>query len=188
MYITPTPRLRLSREEVVLKYGPTPDPLWTAEKEAAFFLKLNSVTRKTHQKMSSERHMLIKEFARDTLEAKRVSDKYISTLGSILSSFAAADKDGSECLVPQRAEHHGEPQTIRTIQTQMFNSGLLVKEVRTQGFGFVGNVFVYAPRSPFRSRCGNTAFLEDDYRAFEGEHQYSSGQLPANLKPEDVPF
>ena len=180
--------LRLSRDEVLLKYGPQPDPLWTAEKEAAFFLKLDTASHHKHEKVTGERYHLVKEFARDTLHAKRISDKYISSLGSILGSFATADKDGAECLVPQRAEQHGEPKTIRTIQTQMFNAGLLVKQVRTQGSGFIGNVFVYSPRAPFRHLTGNAASLEADYRSFEGEHPYSDEQLPVNLTPEDVPF
>lgn len=180
--------LRLSREEVTAKYAPKPDPLWTADREEAFFLNLDTVSRRTYTRMSGERYHLVKEFARDTLHAKRISDKYISTLGSILGSFATADKDGSECLVPRSAEQHGDPRTIRTIQTQMFNAGLLVKEVRTQGHGFIGSVFVYSPRAPFRHRAGNAASIEADYRAFEGEHQYSVEQLPVNLTPEDVPF
>lgn len=171
-----------------LKYAPIPDPLWTPAREAAFFLSLPVGQGRIPVRMSPEKGMLLREFARNTLHAKRVSDKYLATLGSILSSFATADRDGTEVLVPQRSEQHGEPRTIRTIQAQMVSAGLLDREVRTQGYGFIGAVFVYSARPPFRFQKATTEALEETYRVTEGECPYPAEQLPVNLMPEDIPY
>lgn len=182
--------LCLERDDkgILRKYAPQTDALIPEELVSETFLLLPKAFRSPSLKMCPVKSMLIKEFARNTLQAKRISDKYISTLGSILSSFATADKEGAELLVSQRSEQHGKPKTLRTIQTQMFNAGLLDKEIRAQGLGFVGAVFVYSPRSPFRCCKATAEATEEAYRASERDCLYHSAQLPTNLTPKDVPY
>ncbi len=177
---------RLSREEVQARYSPTPDPRWTQEIETEFFAGLPALSRRDCQKPDSEKEMLLREFARETLEAKRMSTGYITTLANILRRFADADSEGGECLISQRAEKLGTPDVIRAIQGQLFHAGVLVNETRTQGKGFIGKVFVYSPKPPFRHREATEIYLEESYRHREGESP--SEPLPANILPEDVPF
>jgi len=177
---------RLSREEVQAKYSPTPDPLWTAEIEAAFFAELPARSRRDLIELDTEKEMLLREFAKETLKAQRMSAAYISTLSNILGKFAGADEDGAEFLVSQRAEELGTSMTVRTIQGQLFNAGVLINQTRAQGKGFVGGVFVYSPKPPYRHRKATPAYLEKSYREHEGE--WPSHSLPVNLLPEDVPY
>ena len=177
---------KLSRAEVIAKYSPIPDPLWTPEIEAEFFSRLPARTRRDPIEPHSEKEMLLREFAKETLRAQRMSAGYISTLGAILGKFAGADEDGGECLISQRAEQLGTANEIRTIQTQLFNAGILVAETRSQGKGFVGPVFVYSPKPRYRYRKATAAYLEKSYREHEGEWPHHA--LPVNLQPEDPPF
>jgi hypothetical protein len=177
---------RLSPEEVRAKYGPTPNPLWTPEVDAAFVATLPQRTRRNFIDQDSEKKMLLREFANETLEAQRMSAGYVSTLGAILGKFADADADGAECLISQRSEQLGSANEIRTIQAQLLNAGILVTETRSQGKGFVGSVFVYSPKPHFRYRKATTASLEKSYRKYEGE--WNRHQLTVNLQPEDVLF
>ena len=177
---------RLSPEAVRAKYGPTPNPLWTPEVDAAFVATLPQRTRRDFIEQDSEKEMLLREFAKETLKARRMSAGYVSTLGAILGKFADADADGGECLISQRSGQLGTDKTIRTIQAQLFNAGILVTATRAQGKGFVGSVFVYSPKPRFRYRKATTACLEKSYRKHEGE--WNGHQVPTNLQPEDVPF
>ncbi|MBK1684850.1 hypothetical protein CKO18_14925 [Rhodoferax fermentans] len=183
MGVTPSaPAVRLSREEVAAKYGPKVDQNWTPEIEEAFFQSLP--TTPPPVRMSPAKRHLLREFACATLGAKRVSEKYLDTLGSVLHSFAVADRAGGEVVLSQRSAQHGEPQTIRTIQGQMVDAGLLVKEVRSQGHGFVGSVFVYSPRRHSKATWDD---LNAACRAAE-QDGVSLWPLPANIRPGDVPY
>jgi hypothetical protein len=177
---------KLSPEEVHAKYSPTPDPLWTPEVEAEFFARLPAKSRRDLIGPASEKQMLLREFGKETLKAQRMSAGYISTLGVILGKFADADEDGGECVIAQRSEQLGTQDSIRAIQGQLFNAGVLVSEKRAQGKGFVGGVFVYSPNPPYRYRKATAAYLEKSYRKHEGE--WPCHPLPVNLQPEDVPF
>jgi hypothetical protein len=154
--------LKLSREEVIAKYSPIPDPTWTPEVEAKFFQALPKYKKKYPVEQ-------ITAFAVDTLGAKRMGENYIAALGEVLGKMAEADKNECECLIPQRDQKLGTPQTIRTIQAQMLAAGLLVKETRSQGHGFVGEVFVYRPRAKYRYRKATPEYLESLYRSTEGQ-------------------
>ena len=110
---------------------------------------------------------------------------YVSTLGAILGLFADADTYGGECLVPQRNAHLGPPHIIRNIQDQLHVAGLMVKEVRQQGHGFVGEVFVYAPVARHRFKWATVEDLEKMCRSSEGEGK--AGQAPLNLLSGEVP-
>jgi hypothetical protein len=177
---------QLSREEVQAKYSPTPDQRWTPEIEAEFFARLPARSRRDLTQPDSEKVMLLREFAKETLKAKRMSAGYISTLGAILGKFADADEDGGECLIARRSEQLGTDREVRTIQGQLFNAGVLINETRSQGRGFVGAVFVYSPNPPYRYRKATAAYLEKSYREHEGE--WPCHALPVNLQPEDVPY
>lgn len=172
----------MTRDEVRIKYAPIPFTDWTPEVEAAFFANLPKATRR----VSEEKAMLIREFATDALDAKRMSGNYIETLGAILGNFAEADAGGTECLVSRRDESLGTERTIRTIQGQMQASGHLVKQTRSQGHGFVGAVYVYAPVAQYRNRIGAADFLERAHRSKEGERPYPA--LPSNLNDSDIPY
>jgi len=176
---------RLTREEVIAKYGPLPDPLWTPEVEARFFAGLPEKIPRHSSGVDDEKTMLIREFAKQTLKAERLRDGYVSTLGAILGLFADADSIGDECLFSQRDDGLGSAKTIRTIQAQMVCSGHLVREVRTQGHGFVGEVLIYSPLPSYRHRKATTDYLEDSYRATEGDSQEL--RTSNNLSPDDVP-
>ena len=177
---------QLTRDEVRAKYTPTPDPLWTPEIASRFFAGLPKNSYRHSVKLDDQRAMLIRDFGTHTLRAKRMSDAYVSTLGAILGAFADADLFGDECLVSQRDAALGTERTIRTIQSQMLVAGLLVKETRPQGHGFVGDVLVHSPMPPYRYRKATADYLERSHRAGEGECPYL--ELPSNLSPEDVPF
>ena len=178
--------LKLSREEVQARYAPIPDPNWTPEVEAEFFARLPDPSYRQAVKPNEEKEMLIREFATETLGAKRMSEGYISTLAAVLGQFADADTEDTECLISRRNEDLGTEKTLRTIQAQMLAAGLLVKETRSQGKGFVGDVFVYSPRDGYRYRMATSAYLERSYRATEGEAPCPP--VPANISPEDVPY
>lgn len=181
-----TASLRLSRKEVQAKYGPIPDPLWTPEVEAKFFAGLPKASHRHSASLDDEREMLIRDFGTLTLKAKRMSADYVATLGAILGEFADADTLGNECLIPQRDEALGTARAIRTIQSQLLRSGHLVKETRSQGHGFVGAVFVYAPIPSYRHRKASVDYLEETYRSSEGECPYLA--TPSNLTLAVVPF
>ena len=172
--------LKLSQEEVRAKYGPTPNPLWTPEVDAAFLATLPEKTRTDHIKLDSKKEMLLREYAKETLKAQRMGTGYVATLGAILGKFADADNNRGECLISQRTEQLGTANQIRTIQSQLLNAGILVTKTRSQGKGFVGSVFVYSPKQAYQYRKATAASLERAYRHHEGEsHDH---QLPINLK------
>ena len=127
-----------------------------------------------------EREMLIREFAKETLEAKRLNDGYLAALGLILRKLAVAGLYGIECRVSQRSKNLGKQDSIRTIQGQLFDAGVLHSETRTQGKGFAGPVFIYSP--PSRPKLT----LEEIYRWYEKE--LSGYTLPVNLQHEDIPY
>jgi hypothetical protein len=178
--------MKLSREEVIAKYSPTPDPLWTAEVNAKFFANLPANSPRQSVSMGDEKEMLIRDFAKVALRAGRLRDGYVSTLGGILGLFADADLIGGECLVSQRDNLLGTAKTLRTIQAQMLRSGHLVRETRPQGHGFVGEVLVYSPLPIYRHRPASADYLERAYRNTEGVSSKLS--TPVNLSPEDVPY
>jgi hypothetical protein len=136
--------------------------------------------------MDDEKTMLVRDFGTVTLKAQRMSSDYVTTLGTILGVFADADRVGGEFTCSRRDTKLGTCKTIRTIQTQMLAAELLVKVKRTQGHGFVGEVFVYSPRPIYRHRLASAAYREWVYRSSEGECQYLAP--PSNLSPADVPF
>jgi hypothetical protein len=178
--------LKLSREEVQARYAPIPDPNWTPEVEAEFFARLPDPSYRQAVKPNEEKEMLIREFATDILGAKRMSEGYRATLAAVLGEFADADLAATECLISQRDDTLGTAKTLRTIQAQMLAAGLLVKETRSQGHGFVGDVFVYSPCTVYRYRVATSAYLERSYRETEGEAPCRP--VPANISPEDVPY
>lgn len=128
----------------------------------------------------SEKEMLIREFAKETLKAKRLNDGYLAALGSILRKLAVSGLYGVECRVSQRSENLGTTKSIRTIQGQLSDVGVLLRKTRTQGKGFVGPVFLYSPPNRFKST------LEGCYRWYEGA--CPGHPLPVNLQPEDIPY
>ena len=128
----------------------------------------------------SEKEMLLREFAKETLKAKRLNDGYLAALGSILRKLAVAGLYSIECRVTQRSANLGRQDSIRTIQGQLFDAGVLHSETRTQGKGFTGLVFMYLP--PNRPKLT----LEEIYRWYEKE--LPSHPLPVNLQPEDIPY
>ena len=72
--------LKLSREEVQAKYAPVPDPNWTPEIADEFFARLPKATYRQAVTPNVEKEMLIREFATNSLDAKRTSTNYISTV------------------------------------------------------------------------------------------------------------
>lgn len=139
--------LRLSPDEVRRKYAPIPDVDWTPEREAAFFAAL---AKRGLPTQPVKRLRLVSEYATETLGAQRMSCSYLDALCAVLGAFAEADRCGLEVRLSQRMAQYGTPQTLRTIQAQMEKAGVLTKEVRSQGHGFVGTVYVYAPpKSPW---------------------------------------
>lgn len=178
--------IRLTREQVQAKYAPVPDLLWTLEIEARFFAGLPKAAYRHTTKPDALRALLIRDFGKVTLKAKRLSAAYISTLGAILGDFAETDTIGNECLISQRDEHLGTARAIRTIQAQMLQADLLVKETRPQGHGFVGEVFVYASRPLYCHRKATWELLETTHRRAEGEYPYPA--FPSNLQEVDVMF
>lgn len=178
--------LKLSREEVQARYAPIPDPNWTPEVEAEFCSRLPERTFGEVAKPNEEKEMLIREFATDILGAKRKSAGYISTLAAVLGQFADADMQGTECLIARRNGKLGTEKTLRTVQGQMLDAGLLVRATRSQGKGFVGKVFIYCPRAAYRHRVATSAYLERSYRETEGEAACSP--FPANFSPEDISY
>ncbi len=136
--------------------------------------------------MDDEKGMLVRDFAKVELRADRLRDGYVSTLWAILGLFADADSVGGECVISRREDSLGSEKTIRTIQAQMLRSGHLVREIRTQGHGFVGEVLIYSPLPTYHYRTATVAYLEMAHRLTEGVRPNLNA--PANLPPEDVPF
>lgn len=115
-----------------------------------------------------------------------MSESYLSTLGAILGKLSDADHRRSSCLIAQRDRHLGTAKTIRNIQAQMLSARVLAKETRSQGHGFVGEVFVYAPQPHGRHRKTTPDDLERMYRRYEGEHFYPT--ISSNINPQDIPY
>lgn len=176
---------KLTREEVIAKYGPVRDPLWTPEVEAAFFARLPPASYRHSVKLDDVRAMLVRDFGTADLKAHRMGAAYVSTLGATLGLFSEADRYGVECLVSHRDNRLGPPNIIRNIQEQMHNAGLLVKQTRAQGHGFIGSVYVYSPQERYRHRKATGGYLEQLYRGTEGENPVPP--IPENLAPDDVP-
>ena len=188
---------KLTRDQVIAKYGPIPDPRWTPEREAAFFARLSKASYLYRVKQGDVCRMLVREYGAATLKAQRMGAPYLDTLGAILGLFAEADSLGQECKVAQRSAELGTSDIIRNIQAQMHSVGLLVKETRSQGHGFVGDVFVYASK-PGHKFVGNASTytrrprkgfrnLEQLCRESEGEN-HAPPPAPANLTRADVPY
>ena len=134
------------------KYAPTSDPEWTLDKEARFFATLDAhypykaFTRKGSGKvepLSALEAALLREYATDTLDAKRLSGSYLTTLSAVMSKIANAERGRSDCTISQRDDRLGPRPTLRTIQAQLEVAGVLHRVTRTQGHGFVGEVFLY---------------------------------------------
>lgn len=180
---------RLTREQVQAKYGPVPDPWWTSERVDAFLAQLPHPAYRHTVPLDDVRAMLVRDFGRTDLKAQRMGAAYVSTLGAILGLFAEADSYGVECLVSQRDAHLGTAMVIRNIVTQMQSDGvgLMVKETRAQGHGFVGSVYVYAPQGRYRHRTASPSYWEQLCRSIEGKNK-KPPPLPANLTGEDVPY
>lgn len=176
---SPAPTLKLSPEEVRRKYAPKPDKEWTPEREAAFFA---SLSRLVPPVQSKEREVLVREYARATLGALRMSRGYVDALGAVLGAFADADRHGQEVRLSQRMAQYGTPQTVRTIQSQMAGAGLLTKDVRSQGGGFVGAVFTYkTPKPRWPRRKDLEVAIERWSRPYPPE-------ALADIGIDDVPF
>lgn len=173
---------QLSRSEVQTKYGPPGDPGWTPEIEGDFLALLD---RRPPDEYCRTKVRLLREYAVDTLKAKRLSSGYLASLGAVLAKIAVADRYSIEWIFSQRDDLLGPRQTLRTIQTQMEAAGVLVRETRTQGHGFIGDVVVYRPCAVPRRRW-QFKNLEEAYRSIEGEAPYPSG--PENINADDVPF
>lgn len=178
---------RLTRDQVIAKYAPVRHPQWTPEVEAQFFAGLPAPSYRHTIKLNAEKAMLVREFATETLKAKRQSAGYISTLGAVLGEFAKADANGTEYVLTRRGGH-GTEKTVRTIQVQMLDAGMVVRDIRSHGYGFVGAVFVYSPIPPHRHRIGTEKYLEECHRKHEGQSAGHRHPIPANLSPADVPF
>lgn len=161
------------------KYAPIPDKEWTAEREAAFFA---SLPKSIPPVQSKEREALVRQYAGETLGALRMSRGYVDALGAVLGTFAEADRHGQEVRLSQRMAQYGSPQTLRTIQSQMAGAGLLTKDVRSQGGGFVGTVFTYkTPKPRWLRRRDLEAAIERWSRAYPTE-------ALADLGIDEVPF
>jgi hypothetical protein len=173
---------QLSRSEVQTKYGPPGDPRWTPEVEKDFLALLDR--RRPHDYCPTKVRLL-REYAVDTLGAKRLSIGYLAGLGSVLAKIAVADCYSIEWVFSQRDDRLGPRRTLRTIQTQMEAVGLLVRVARTQGHGFIGDVLVYRSCTV---PCGEWQFasMEEAYRSKEGEAAYPF--CPENITADDVPF
>lgn len=178
--------LQLTREQVLAKYGPVPNNFRTPEALEAFLAALPRPCYRNRVKLDDVRGMLVRDYGAASLKAKRMGAPYVSALGSILGLFAEADSHGVECLVAHRDSRMGPPNILRNIQEQMHSVGLLVKETRPQGRGFVGTVYVYAPRERRRHRAATACYLEQLYREKEGESLAPS--TPENLTGADVPY
>ncbi len=173
---------QLSRSEVQTKYGPPGDPGWTPEIETDFLALLN---RRPLHDYCPTKVRLLREYAVDTLGAKRMSRGYLASLGAVLAKIAVADSYSIVWVFSQRDGQLGPRKTLRTIQTQMEAAGLLVRETRTQGHGFIGDVFVYRPCA-VPTRRWQFKDLEEAYRSKEGEAPYPFA--PENITADNVPL
>lgn len=186
----PTRRpLQLTREQVLAKYGPVPNTYRTPEALEAFLAALPKPCTRSPDvvKAGEARAMLVRDYGGATLKAQRMGGPYVSALGSILGLFAKADSHGREYLVSHRDSRLGPQNIIRNVQEQMHRAGLLVKETRPQGRGFVGTVYVYASETRRRRfRKATPSDWEQLQRQNEGKCRVHAG--PANLTGADVPY
>jgi len=124
---------------------------------------------------------MLEAFAKDSLGALRTSAKYLDALGRILWRFSKAERGRAVVVVSAHDEALGARQTLRTLQRQLLSAGLLVPQVRSQGQGFAGEVFVHKP--PSKGRTYRT--YEEACRQHEGEGPSS---LPVGITSPDVPY
>lgn len=179
----PQVTVRLTREEVIAKYAPVPHGIWAPEEIDAILVAL-PIRRSPHTaELSPEKEMLVREFARETLQAKRMSSSYVEALSALLGRFADADISGAD-YIPSRRRGPGTEKTRRNLLLQLEVAGLMKRQTKTQGLGFVGEVFVYSPVSPRTQGLS----LEEDYRMHEMREAVQRTPLPTNLMSNDLPY
>lgn len=170
--------LRHSPAPVIARYAPPPDPNWSVDIEAAFLANLNEHHPPTVQGWPRPREVLpltpsktalLREYATGTLKAQRMNDSYITTLSAVLANIASAERVHSECTISQRDDRLGPRTSLRNIQAQMVAAEVLTRVTRTQGHGFVGDVFIYRPSSAYAPYADPAEELERSYRSGEGE-------------------
>jgi hypothetical protein len=169
---------RHSYVEVTAKYARSPDPSWSLDIEAEFFARLDerypiSVPGRRRLgkvlPLTASKAALLREYATDTLGAQRLSSSYLATLSAVLGRMAIAERRWTDCVITQRDDELGPRQTLRTIQAQLVAAEILTKETRSQGHGFVGDVFVCRPSGKCVPRRPPAEELERLYRATEVE-------------------
>lgn len=178
---------KLTREQVLAKYGPVPNTFRTPEALEAF-LKVAGLRSPCGVPLDPVRAMLVHDYGKATLKAQRMGSTYLFALGAILGLFAAADFRGRECTVAQRDGCLGPPNIIRNIQAQMHAAGVLSKETRPQGRGFVGSVHVYAPNKSDGQLTQAAALWIEQLYLTSREESHALAPLPANLAGADVPY
>lgn len=173
--------LRLSAAEVIDKYAPSPDPRWSVDIEAAFLAKLNERHPPTVHgwprprksvPLTPVKTALLREYATGTLKAQRMNDSYLTTLSAVLANIASAERGHSECTISQRDDRLGPRTSLRNIQAQMVAVEVLTRVTRAQGYGFVGDVFVYRSSSAYAPYGDPAEELERSYRSGEGEADF----------------
>ena len=160
---------------------PPPDPKWTPDIEAEFFARLDDLYPHTPTGRRGPGHTdslgalktsLLREYATGTLKAKRINDFYLTTLSAVLANIASAERRHLECIISQRDERLGPRTSVRNIQAEMEAAEVLTRVTRTQGHGFVGDVFVYRPRTGYLPHADPSVELERSYRSGEGEADF----------------
>lgn len=125
------------------------------------------------EELSPTKARLLGAFAKDDLKAVRTSTAYLCSLSSVLGAAAQEGRRWGEFVLSGRDETLGSRQTLRTIQAQLDRAGYLTAEVRPQGHGFVGTVFVFKPPAALH------------YCAPEVDRPLT---IPCSITEQDIPY
>lgn len=119
---------RLKPEQVAAKYCTAADANWSAQAEADFFAELDSLhpvcgaSPRCRWGRSTIPEDLLRDFARDSLKAKRCSVTYLEALRRILWHLHMAELEGREVRI-STADGFGSVRSVRTITDQLAASG-----------------------------------------------------------------
>lgn len=130
---------------------------------------------------------LLREFARDTLKAQRMSARYLDTLRVVLGNQACSERRGQALEMNIRGEV-GTERTMRTIIDQMKDAGITQGKQVHLGQGRVQVVQFFIPARSPRTTLSDCLRAEEDRLERGRRCAALPSSVPDVIASVDVPF
>ncbi len=129
---------------------------------------------------------LLEDFARKSLDAKRLNADYLAALRIVLGNQAHAERDGVDLELNHEVAF-ASARTMRTIIDQMRAKAITTGKSVSLGKGKRQEIQCFLGKRESRQRWHDPAKeLEWHYRRREGVSRYDA-DLPTGLRAQDVP-